>query len=176
VIAFALDIIIISAPKLFTLGNSRSRGHLRSRHINTIYPQFLSLDKVTFSQAERDFLDRNEACRIATCHDGIPHVVPVSYIFEHGSFFIATDYETRKYQNIKDNKTAALVVDIYSSVGNSAVCVQGTAEIIERGQEFARLYKIFHDRFEWVRHDAWKEGEAPFVKVTPTNKVSWGLE
>jgi nitroimidazol reductase NimA-like FMN-containing flavoprotein (pyridoxamine 5'-phosphate oxidase superfamily) len=134
------------------------------------------LAKVTFSHAERDFLNRNEACRIATCHDGIAHVVPVSYIFEHDSFFIATDYETRKYKNIKDNKTAALVVDVYSSVGNSAVCVQGTADIIERGQEFARLYKIFHDRFEWVKRDAWSEGEAPFVKVTPTSKVSWGLD
>ena len=132
--------------------------------------------KVTFSQAERDFLNRNEACRIATCNEGIPHVVPVSCIFEDGSFFIATDYETRKYQNIKHNKSAALVVDIYSSVDNKAVCVQGTAEIIEKGQEFTRLYKIFQDRFEWVRRDSWKEGEAPFVKVTPTNKVSWGLE
>ncbi len=132
--------------------------------------------KVTFSQAERDFLKRNEACRIATCHDGIPHVVPVSYVFEDGSFFIATDYETKKYENIRHNKSAALVVDIYNSVDNKAVCVQGTAEIIERGQEFARLYRMFHDRFEWVRRDSWKEGEAPFVKVTPRNKVSWGIE
>jgi nitroimidazol reductase NimA-like FMN-containing flavoprotein (pyridoxamine 5'-phosphate oxidase superfamily) len=132
--------------------------------------------KVTFSQAERDFLNRNEACRIATCHEGIPHVVPVSYIFDDGSFFIATDYETRKYENIKRNKSVALVVDIYSSVDNKAVCIQGTAEIIERGQEFGRLHRMFHDRFEWVRRDSWREGEAPFVKVTPTNKVSWGLE
>jgi len=130
---------------------------------------------VNFSRAERDFLSSNEACRIATCHDGIPHVVPVSYVFEHGSFFIATDYETKNYDNIKHNKRAALVIDIYSSVGNSAVCMQGTAEIIEKGKEFARLYKIFHDRFEWVRRDPWEEGEAPFLKVTPANKVSWGL-
>jgi uncharacterized protein len=130
---------------------------------------------VNFSRAERDFLNSNEACRIATCHDGISHVVPVSYVFEHGSFFIATDYETKKYDNIKHNKRVALVIDIYSSVGNSAVCMQGTAEIIEKGEEFARLYKIFHDRFEWVRRDPWEEGEAPFLKVTPTNKVSWGL-
>lgn len=99
--------------------------------------------KVTFSQAERDFLNRNEACRIESCHDGIPHVVPVSYIFEHDSFFIATDYETRKYKNIKDNKTAALVVDIYSSVGNSAVCVQGTDEIIERGKSSQGSIRYF---------------------------------
>jgi uncharacterized protein len=130
---------------------------------------------VNFSRAEKDFLSSNEACRIATCHDGIPHVVPVSYVFEHGSFFIATDYETKKYDNIKHNKRVALVIDIFSSVGNSAVCMQGTAEIIEKGEEFARLYKIFHDRFEWVRREPWEEGEAPFLKVTPTNKVSWGL-
>jgi nitroimidazol reductase NimA-like FMN-containing flavoprotein (pyridoxamine 5'-phosphate oxidase superfamily) len=131
---------------------------------------------VAFSKSEIDFLSTNEACRIATCHDGIPHVVPVSYIFENGLFFIATDYDTRKYENIKHNKSAALVVDTYSSVGNNAVCVQGTAETIESGEEFSRLYKKFHERFEWVRRDPWKEGEAPFVKITPTNKVSWGLE
>jgi len=134
------------------------------------------LAKVTFSKAERDFLNENEACRIATCHDTVPHVVPVSYVFDDGTFFIATDYETRKYENIKHNNRVALVVDVYSSVDNKAVCVQGTAEIIETGQEFTRLYKMFYDRFEWVRRDAWKEGEAPFVKVTPTDKVSWGLK
>ena len=88
---------------------------------------------------------------------------------------MATDYKTKKYDNIKHNKRVALVVDIYSSVGNSAICVQGTTEIVEKGEEFARIYKIFHDRFEWVRRDAWEEGEAPFLKVMPTNKVSWGL-
>jgi nitroimidazol reductase NimA-like FMN-containing flavoprotein (pyridoxamine 5'-phosphate oxidase superfamily) len=134
------------------------------------------LDKVTFSKAESDFLDNNEACRIATCHDDVPHVVPVSYIFEDDTFYIATDYKTKKYENIKNNKRVALAVDLYSPVNNKAICMQGTAEIIEKGQEFARIYKIFNDRFEWVRRDAWEEGEAPFVKITPTNKISWGLQ
>jgi uncharacterized protein len=134
------------------------------------------LAKVTFNNTEKDFLDKNESCRIATCHEAVPHVVPVSYVFEDDAFYIATDYETRKYENIKHNNRIALVVDVYSSVDNKAVCVQGTAEIIERGEEFARLYKMFYDRFEWVRRDAWEEGEAPFVKVSPTNKVSWGLK
>jgi hypothetical protein len=26
-----------------------------------------------------------------------------------------------------------------------------------------------------VRDDPWGEGEAPFLKVVPKNKVSWGL-
>lgn len=133
------------------------------------------LAKVTFSRAENDFLTRNEACRIATCHDNIPHVVPVSYVFEDGVFYIATDYETRKYKNIQQNGRIALVVDTYSSTENKAVCIQGVAQVIEGGGEFARLYEIFQKRFEWVRRDPWNEGEAPFIKVIPTNKVSWGL-
>jgi len=146
------------------------RASINSRNL-----QIIPLGKVTFSKAERDFLGRNEACRMATCHDNVPHVVPVSYVFEDGAFYIATDYETKKYENIKENDRVALVVDVYSSVGNKAVCVQGRAEIIEKGREFSRLYKIFHERFEWVREDPWEEGEAPFLKVTPTNKISWGL-
>ena len=118
---------------------------------------------------------RNEACRIGTCHNQIPHVVPVSYVFEDDVFYIATDYETRKYENIKENKRVALVVDVYSSAGNKAVCVQGKAEIIEKGEEFVRLYEIFQDRFEWVREDPWQEGEAPFLRITANAKVSWGL-
>lgn len=133
------------------------------------------LGKVTFSKAERDFLALNEACRLATCHENIPHVVPVSYVFEEGEFYIATDYETKKYENLKENDRVALTVDVYSSIGNKAVCVQGRVKIIEKGREFARLYKIFQKRFEWVRRDPWREGEAPFLKVNPTHKVSWGL-
>lgn len=131
---------------------------------------------ISFTKAEKEFLLANEACRLATCHDDVPHVVPVSYVFEDGTFYFAADLKTRKLENIKKNGKAALVVDVYdNSVGNRAVCVQGRAETIGAGKEFARLYKIFHDRFEWVRRDPWKEGEAPFVRVIPTSKVSWGL-
>jgi nitroimidazol reductase NimA-like FMN-containing flavoprotein (pyridoxamine 5'-phosphate oxidase superfamily) len=130
---------------------------------------------VAFTRAEKEFLSANEACRVATCHDDIPHVVPISYVFQDGAFYFATDLETRKLENIRKNRRIALVVDEYSSVGNRAVCVQGRAELIEGGKEFARLYRVFHEKFAWVRRDPWKEGEAPFVKVVPENKVSWGL-
>ena len=134
------------------------------------------MGRVTFRKAERDFLGRNKVARIAMCHDTVPHVVPVSYVFEGGVFYIATDYETKKYKNIKENNRVALAIDVYSSVGNKAVCVQGRVEIIESGSDYARLYNMFQKRFEWVRRDSWEEGEAPFLKVTPTSKVSWGLE
>ncbi|HET7345307.1 MAG TPA: pyridoxamine 5'-phosphate oxidase family protein [Nitrososphaeraceae archaeon] len=132
---------------------------------------------VKFTKKEEMFLLRNEACRIATSYNDVPHIVPVSYIYESGFFFFATDYNTTKYRNLKENKNIALLVDVYnSSIDNAAVTIQGSSEFIERGEEFKNLYKIFNKKFDWVRQDPWQEGEAPFVKVKPFRKVSWGLE
>lgn len=133
--------------------------------------------EVKFTKKEKKFLLENEACRVGTSHNDIPHITPVTYIYENNSFFIATDYDTRKYKNLKANKNIALEVDIYnSSVENKAVVIQGTVDIIERGEEFKRLYQKFDKKFEWVRNDPWKEGEAPIIKIKPFSKVSWGLE
>jgi nitroimidazol reductase NimA-like FMN-containing flavoprotein (pyridoxamine 5'-phosphate oxidase superfamily) len=133
--------------------------------------------EVKFTKREEKFLLENEVCRAATSHNDIPHVTPVSYIYENNWLVIATDYDTKKYKNLKTNKNIALAVDVYnSSVENKAVVIQGTSHIIERGEEFKKLYQKFHKKFEWVRNDPWKEGEAPFIKVKPLSKVSWGLE
>ena len=127
-------------------------------------------NKVKFTKNEEQFLLENEACRVATSHNDIPHITPVTYIYENGFFFMATDYNTRKYKNLKLNKNIALAVDIYnSSVENKAVIIQGTVDIIERGEEFKKLYQKFEKKFEWVRNDPWK-GEAPFIKVKPLSK------
>jgi len=130
---------------------------------------------VRFTLKEIGFLKKNEACRIATSHDDIPHVTPVTYYFGDGYFYIATDYDTKKYANLKKNNKAALTVDIYSDGKHEAVIIQGTAEFIEKGTEFKKLYKVFHEKFPWVREMPWKEGEAPFVKIKPLKKTSWGL-
>lgn len=130
---------------------------------------------IRFTLKEIGFLKKNEACRIATSHDDIPHVTPVTYCFDDGYFYIATDYDTKKYANLKKNNKVALTVDIYSDGKHKAVIIQGTAEFIERGTEFKKLYKVFHEKFSWVREMPWKEGEAPFVKIKPLKKTSWGL-
>ena len=130
-----------------------------------------------FSKAEKRFLERNELCKEATSHNNVPHVPPVNFIFDEGAFYFATDYDSKKYRNLEKNKKVGLVVDIYkSSADNKAVVVQGTAEIIERGREFQKLYDAFYKKFEWVRQDPWKEENAPFIKVRPLHKTSWGLK
>ena len=130
---------------------------------------------VEFRQKEIDFLEKSEACRIATSCKDIPHVTPVTYYFERGFFYIATDYNTKKYSNLRKNKNVAIAVDVYLAGKHKAIIIQGITEFIERGPEFKRLYEIFYKKFYWVRETPWKEGEAPFVKITPQKKMSWGL-
>jgi uncharacterized protein len=129
-----------------------------------------------FNKKEQKFLLENEVCRVSTSHNEVPHVTPVAYIYEKDFLFFATDYETRKYKNLKINNRIAASIDIYnSSIENKALVVQGTADIIEKGREFRNLYQKFYKKFEWVRKDPWKEGEAPFIKIKTFNKISWGL-
>jgi nitroimidazol reductase NimA-like FMN-containing flavoprotein (pyridoxamine 5'-phosphate oxidase superfamily) len=130
---------------------------------------------IEFNTGEIKFLKELEEARIATSHDGIPHVKPVSFVFEDNSIVIATDYKTRTFTNIKANSNTGIVIDIYKSGGHKAVCIQGKAEIIEEGLEFKKIYDIFYKKFAWVRKDPWNEKEAPFLKIIPNHKVSWGL-
>lgn len=132
--------------------------------------------KSIFSKSEEKFLLENEVCRVSTSHNDVPHIAPVTYIYQKNFLFFATDYETRKYKNLKANNRIAAAIDVYnSSVENKAVIVRGTANIIEKGREFRGLYQRFHRKFEWVRKDPWNEGEAPFIKIKTINKISWGL-
>ena len=110
--------------------------------------------QVKFTRKEISFLLENEICRVATSHNNIPHIVPVNYIYENNYRYFATDYATRKYHNLQKNKTIAVIIDVYdSSVDNRAVIIQGSSELIERGKEFKRLYKIFEKKFEYVRNN-----------------------
>ena len=130
---------------------------------------------IEFNQKEIKFLELLEEARIATSHDNISHVKPVSFVFVDNTILVATDYNTRTFTNIKSNPHTSIVIYIYRTGEHKAVCIQGKTEIIENGLEFKKFYEIFYKKLEWVRKDPWKEDEAVFLKIIPNNKVSWGL-
>lgn len=129
-----------------------------------------------FSRVEERFFQENEVARLATIGpDGLPHVVPICYVYSSGMFWVATDYETRKYHNLQKNKNVALLIDV-GEYSNRGILIQGTARIFEKGREFSEIYPLFYRKFDWVRAEPWKEGEAPFIRIEPSRKVNWGLE
>ena len=56
-----------------------------------------------FNKKEISFLESLEEARIATSHNDVPHVKPVSFVFHDNMIIIATDYKTRAFRNIKFN-------------------------------------------------------------------------
>jgi|SRR5215831_4906397 len=131
-------------------------------------------EPVKFTDQEIKFLNEEEICRLATASkSGELHVVPVSHLFHNGFIYIAVDYGTKKLKNLKENPRAAIVVDTLGP--NRALMTRGPVKLIEKGEEYRETYKQFHSKFSWVRRAPWKEGEAPFVKITPTSKTSWGI-
>jgi nitroimidazol reductase NimA-like FMN-containing flavoprotein (pyridoxamine 5'-phosphate oxidase superfamily) len=132
---------------------------------------------LSFRKDEVKFLQSNEICRIATSHNNVPYVTPVSYIFENGKFYFATDYKTRKYANLIKNNKISLVVDTIENNKERAVVIQGITGIIHPdGRKFEDLYKTFYDKFESVRIDVWwEERKGPIIEVIPKTKTSWGV-
>lgn len=129
-----------------------------------------------FSQKESKFIIDNEICRIATAKNNIPHVIPVCYSYNNGDIFFATDYTTQTFHNLKENNRISLIIDIYDKKeGNKGIYINGIATIIDSGKEFVNLFKIFYNKFEWVKKDPWSEKEAPFIQILPTKKISWGI-
>jgi nitroimidazol reductase NimA-like FMN-containing flavoprotein (pyridoxamine 5'-phosphate oxidase superfamily) len=129
---------------------------------------------VKFTDEERQFLDANNGCSLATVYpDNRPHIVPVNFLLIDGLFYIASDYGTRKLKNIRANNKVALLVATFNP--NKSVIVEGEASILEHGLEFKKIYDIFYKRFSWVRRDPWSEDEAPFIVIKPLKKMRWGL-
>ena len=130
---------------------------------------------IKFSDKETKFLETLEEARIATSHDEISHVKPVSFIFWKDLILVATDYKTRTFSNIKLNANTSIVIDIYKSGEWKAICMQVKAGIIENGKKFKKFYSIFYKKIERVRKYPWDKNEAPFLKIIQTNKISWGI-
>jgi nitroimidazol reductase NimA-like FMN-containing flavoprotein (pyridoxamine 5'-phosphate oxidase superfamily) len=130
---------------------------------------------VLLSPSETRFLASNECCRLATCYENRPHVVPVSYLFYKDCIYISTDYKTKKFINIKKNPCICLVVDYYLPGSNKGLVLNGEATIVENGKKYCEIYKLFYTSFKWVRDDPWEEGEAPFLEIRFNSKSSWGL-
>ena len=129
---------------------------------------------VKLADKEGRFLEQNEICRLATSSkNGELHIVPVSYIWHEETIYVVTDYGTRKLRNLRENPNAAILVD--TNATRKAVLVSGKVQLVEKGEEYRRIYKLFHSKLDWVKRAPWIEGEAPFVKIAPTFKTSWGL-
>jgi len=116
-----------------------------------------SRGRVSFTDAEAEYLAENVLGRIATVSDEQePHVVPVAYRFDGTSIYFGGFNlgKSLKFRNIMKNNRVAFVVDD----------LQSTSPWRPRGIELRGYAEPF------------RNGSNVGVKITPTRKSSWGLQ
>lgn len=129
-----------------------------------------------FTKKEIAFIQAQKVCRVSTISPkGWPQTTPVLHVFDGKAIYFATDFDTKKYENLKANNRISFVVDTYDRQPHG-ITVQGTAEILERGDEFSYAYDLLVKAHEYYRANPFKECEAPIIKIVPARKSSWGIE
>lgn len=130
---------------------------------------------IKFTQKEIAFIRKQPESRIATVSmKGWPQVTTVIHVFDGKYLYFAIDYDTLKYKNLLKNNKIGIAIDVYERQP-IAVIMQGRAQMLEKGKEFEKAFKLLQKRHAYYRSNPFKAGEAPIVKVTIIRKSSSGL-
>ena len=137
---------------------------------------------------ETRFLESRYVARIATCSSSaVPHVSPIYFANDTAAIFFVTEYGTRKFKDISENKRVSLVVDEFDAdwlhgisggteTREKAVVIQGIAEIQTEGNVYVQMYQKLLEKYPDYKSDKnWKPGELPIIRVRINNVVTWGL-
>ncbi len=131
---------------------------------------------VYFTKKETNFIQEENVARVSTISPkGWSQTTPVLHVFDGTNLYFATDYETKKYQNLKLNNRISVAVDKFLREPQG-IAIQGTAEILEEGADFKYAYDMLVKRHEYYQANPFKEREAPIIKVVPLRKAGWGVD
>jgi len=124
------------------------------------------------------FLKSQKILRLATISKrGIPHIVPVWYLYKSGIFYVGTNTSTKKAKNVKSNPKVSFCVDagihspIFGVMGN------GTAKLILNRKIVSNITKkILLRYFKRLNNKSAQELLAQtdcIIKISPKRIVMW---
>jgi nitroimidazol reductase NimA-like FMN-containing flavoprotein (pyridoxamine 5'-phosphate oxidase superfamily) len=131
------------------------------------------------SKSDAAFIAKLPVGRLATAtEDCEPIVRPVWPVFDGVYFYIASDPDTPKLEQIEGNPQVSLVIDDYDKENWSnvkGIRVQGEAEILLSGKEYIYAHSLLKEKYPEYQTEegGWKEGEIPIIKITPTSFNRW---
>jgi nitroimidazol reductase NimA-like FMN-containing flavoprotein (pyridoxamine 5'-phosphate oxidase superfamily) len=131
------------------------------------------------SKSDVAFIQKLPVGRLATAtEDCEPMVRPVWPAYDGEYFYIASDPDTPKLDQIEGNPQVSLVIDDYDRENWSVVKgirIQGEAEILWSGKEYQYAHSLLKEKYPEYQTEegSWKEGEVPIIKVTPISYERW---
>ncbi len=129
-----------------------------------------------------EFLRDARVGRLATADaGGHPLVVPVCFAFDGAHLYSAVDAKPkrtknlRRLRNITENPHVSLVVDEWNEDWSRLrwVIVEGTGDVLERGEEFARAIDLLRAKYPQYRAMALSRESGALVRVKPTRVLAW---
>ncbi len=133
------------------------------------------------SERQAAFVRRQRVGRLATADaEGVPHVIPVCFVYLDGAFYTAIDEKPKRstrlkrLRNIEGNPRAALVFDEYGEDWSRLawVMVRGVAEVVTGGGERERAVSALREKYSQYRSMAL--AGRPLIRVRPERAASWG--
>lgn len=133
---------------------------------------------------QRAFLDTQRTATLATADgDGAPHALPVCFLADPGSVYIAIDQKPKsgdpralkRLRNIAANPQVALVTDRYDDTDWSQlgwVMVRGRAEILEDGEEYADAQTRLKARYP--QYQVMNLAGLPVIAIRIERVAHWG--
>lgn len=128
---------------------------------------------------ELAFIRAQRVARLATAGPGGQlHNVPVCTVAIGGKLYFASEADSRKVKNIRQNPRVAVIFDEYDEDWSKlrGVMVVGKAAVIEKGATFHRARLALYRKYRQYRKmEPIEEGESVIVVVTPEGTFAWGL-
>jgi len=125
------------------------------------------------------FLKSQKVLRLVTIDQkGVPHIVPVWYLFQGKKFYIGTNTSTKKAKNLRKKKQVAFCVDVgVNSPDIVGVMGQGKAKLIVKKIMVKKIAKsILLRYFKTLQNKSAKElleDTNCIIEITPTKYANW---
>jgi nitroimidazol reductase NimA-like FMN-containing flavoprotein (pyridoxamine 5'-phosphate oxidase superfamily) len=139
----------------------------------------VTLSGSPLSGEETEFVASARVGHLATTRrDGTPHVVPISTVLDLDRLVFATETNTVKVRNIRDNPFVAICFDEYDEDWSllKQVLIYGAPYFIETGTEFARDRNLLYEKFtQYETASPIDEATSLIVEVEIERASTWGF-
>ncbi|HLC25054.1 MAG TPA: pyridoxamine 5'-phosphate oxidase family protein [Nitrosopumilaceae archaeon] len=124
------------------------------------------------------FLKSQKILRLATIDKrGMPHIVPVWYLYKDGIFYVGTNTSTKKAKNVKKNPKVSFCVDAGIRSPIFGVMGRGVAKLILNKKIVSSITKkILLRYFSSLNNNSAQELLAQtdcIIKITPKKITVW---
>ena len=128
---------------------------------------------------ETEFVAAARVGHLATTRrDGTPHVVPISPVLDLDRLVFATETNTAKVRNIRDNPFVAVCFDDYHEDWSllKQVLIYGAPYFIETGAEFDRDRTLLYEKYtQYEASSPIDESTSVIVEVEIERAATWGF-